>query len=386
MNDDASWGNMWYYWYGHAPSGATARTSYSYSEAELLTNMNHMKSKFVDNGYPVIIGEFGANHRDMAALGGNQSKHDESLQYWYNMSTVNAYQAGIIPFAWDINSSYRPGMMLMDRSAVSVYDYTAYNGIMQGDQTGRAAFNAIYPTPSSGSVQYSGSVCWTFSQGTANQAAEVSSTLAGYVTPSVSIGSHLTYKGVKMLSSLTETLTGVTVDKESTANSANALSFNVQPLNGCTFTATRVEFTATRIGTDGGKIDAAWNGTSLTKGVTPARNGKTPDYTTYTFNVQGALSSALQSLVLNLYSLGITKQYGFANVRIYGTLSRTAFSSAKAYGEAVVTGVSVNEAAAVKTDNDIFDLMGRKVGAGAGRPSLRKGSIYVCKGKKFVAK
>lgn len=237
------------------------------------------------------------------------------------------------------------------------------------------------PVTTTSNVQYSGSICWAFNQGTANQSAVVSSDFTGYVTPSVAIGSHLTYNGVRTLSSLTETLIGVTVDKESTANTANALSFNVQPASGCTFTPTRVEFTATRMGTDGGKIDAAWGSTSLASALTPGRNSQSPDYTTYSYSVQDVESADLQSLILNLYSLGITKQYGFANVCIYGTLSRPAASSAKGNGSAEAADISE-----LKGDPDVAETYYTLSGMRIDKSQLQKNGIYICNGKKYVKK
>ncbi len=148
MTEDASWGNMWYYWYGHAPNRATTRTSNSTSAVEIQTSFNNLKSMFVDRGYPVIAGEVGANHRTLTSIQGTQAKHDESIQYWYNFSTEYSYEAGVIPFFWDTNNITRPNMTIFNRSILSINDENAYDGIFQGDALGRSAFNAIYPEPS----------------------------------------------------------------------------------------------------------------------------------------------------------------------------------------------------------------------------------------------
>ncbi len=172
--------------------------------------------------------------------------------------------------------------------------------------------------------EYSGSIYWAFDKGTADQAATLSADFEGYVSASTTLGSNLSWGGVKELDGLNESRVGVKVDNEVSANSANALAFNVTPAENCAFTVTSIEFTATRIGTDGGSIDVSWAGKSVAKGLKPARNKANPEWTTYTYNVSGAQDMDVQSLLLNLYQLGITKQFGLANVKINGKLSRPA--------------------------------------------------------------
>lgn len=150
MSADASWGKMWYYWYGHAPARASSdRIAPDAQRTAIQTNMNTLKTNFVDKGYPVIVGEYGCNHRTLAPTVGTQANHDESVKYWYEFSTQYAYEAGLIPFVWDTNNLGRPSMTVFGRSALTVNDQTIYDGIFAGDQAGRAAFNAIYPEPSS---------------------------------------------------------------------------------------------------------------------------------------------------------------------------------------------------------------------------------------------
>ena len=171
--------------------------------------------------------------------------------------------------------------------------------------------------------EYSGTIHWNFDNGTANQSAEVSKDFEGYLTASTSLGENLVYGGVKQLTNLNETRVGVKV-QQGVPTGKNALRFNVQPAKGCAFTPTRVDFTATRIGTEGGLIDANWDYVELGTKLHPARNKENPEYTTYTYNVKGDQSNNLKSLILYLYQLETSKQFGIANVTIYGKLSRPA--------------------------------------------------------------
>lgn len=150
MESDQSWGKVWYYWYGHEPKRASSdRIAPQSQQTNIQTNMNHLKTKFVDNGYPVIIGEYGCNNRNLAPTVGNQAYHAESVQYWYNFSTEYAYEAGLIPFTWDTNYTNYPSMTIFDRNGLKVFDQYILDGIKEGDTAGRSAFNAIYPDPSS---------------------------------------------------------------------------------------------------------------------------------------------------------------------------------------------------------------------------------------------
>lgn len=148
MTKDEDWGSIYYYWYGHAPRRANSKRVAPQSLAtQIHTSFNNLKTKYVDKGYPVIMGEYGSNHRNIGT-DGIQSNHDESLQYWYNFSTEYAYEAGFIPFVWDTNNLTRPNMTAIDRGNMKVNDSFIINGIKEGANAGQSAFNAIYPEPS----------------------------------------------------------------------------------------------------------------------------------------------------------------------------------------------------------------------------------------------
>lgn len=147
MTEDALWGKMEYYWTGHAPARASSDRVGTTSEQQAIQSaFNSMKTAFVDKGYPVILGEYGAAARTLTTTQGNQAKHDESRQYWFNFATNYAMSAGIVPICWDINNT---GLKIIDRANVKVGDDYDLNGIKEGVEIAQAAYNAIYPEPSS---------------------------------------------------------------------------------------------------------------------------------------------------------------------------------------------------------------------------------------------
>ena len=165
-----------------------------------------------------------------------------------------------------------------------------------------------------------GTIKWAFDKGTDGQQATIADNLKKYVTTDVQMAYGLTYGGIKELNGLNETRIGVTVDNDPTPDDGNKLSFIVSPVNGYSLNITRIEFTATRIGTDGGNIDVSWAGSKIASGLRPARNKANPEYTTYTYNVTTANQEKGHKLTFNFYNLGITKQFGIANIKLYGTI------------------------------------------------------------------
>ena len=162
LEQDESWGKMQYYWgTDHTLSGAGNRNATS-NEKDLLTLFQKMK-KYTDAGIPVVMGEYGANHRNVKSIKGqNQKKHDEAVAFWYEKATRYAMECGMIPFAWDLNYTGYPTFSLFDRSKEAVLDWSssstnikvngALEGIQKGAEAGREGYNKYY-APSSTGIQ-----------------------------------------------------------------------------------------------------------------------------------------------------------------------------------------------------------------------------------------
>lgn len=133
LESDADWGKVYYYW-GQANhvDGSDRNAAANMEESWVATQMDKMKTRFVDRGIPVVLGEYSAMWRDVASAGGDQTKHDASVRYYFKTVTEYAINRGIVPFVWDINSTSRPSMCLVNRSNLSVFCQPAMDGINDG--------------------------------------------------------------------------------------------------------------------------------------------------------------------------------------------------------------------------------------------------------------
>lgn len=138
LEEDASWGKTNYYWGSdNHVDGSEHNASSSYEESYVASQMAKLKAKFYDNGVPVIIGEYGANWRNIAsATGESQDKHDASIKLWYQTVTQQAVANGCVPFVWDINvanqQSAKGVMTVINRANLSVFCSPALEGITAG--------------------------------------------------------------------------------------------------------------------------------------------------------------------------------------------------------------------------------------------------------------
>ena len=94
---------------------------------------SRMKAKFFDEGYPAIIGEYGANWRQIDTF---QAQHDASIKAWFKDVTQQAINNGCVPMVWDINSPNQQGekgtMTIINRANLSVFCPWALEGIKEG--------------------------------------------------------------------------------------------------------------------------------------------------------------------------------------------------------------------------------------------------------------
>jgi len=128
-----------YYFWGaanHVPSGTYKKYNCTWGEeAYVREQFQMMKEAFVDKGYPVILGEYGANWREFSNSS-IQKKHDASLWLFHKTINEEAIKRGIIPYVWDINNPNRYGtggiMCIIDRSKPAVFDSNSLDGIMSG--------------------------------------------------------------------------------------------------------------------------------------------------------------------------------------------------------------------------------------------------------------
>ena len=126
MSADASWGKMFYYWgKGHHSTTDVTRNANWGEESDVEKYFGIMKTKFVDKGIPVIIGEFGAYKRKLSPPS-DQDLNNSSVEYYNGYVVKSAINHGLVPFYWDIN------MGLFDRSKGIILDHGVLDSIIQG--------------------------------------------------------------------------------------------------------------------------------------------------------------------------------------------------------------------------------------------------------------
>ncbi len=170
-------------------------------------------------------------------------------------------------------------------------------------------------------------VTFKFDQGTSGQTATFSNGTASlFTSSSVTKGSNLNYYGRD--TDFEQTKFNPTTQHDSPYDTDN-IDFLFDPVDGWTFTPSRVSFNTTRFGTDGGKIDIYWLNhggatTELATGIVPYRNSKTPSILSWSANVTASsVGDGVCGLRLKLYGLKNDKQVGFSDIVIQGQLTKT---------------------------------------------------------------
>lgn len=173
----------------------------------------------------------------------------------------------------------------------------------------------------------SGTITWTLSSGSIEDAS-VSAGLANHITAtSMEIGSNLTTDGTRNINGVTFTeLT--TAKKQSVAASSNCVKFTVTPAGGLYFTPTNVKFMLSRIGTDSGVFDLAWQSntgeTAIVTGGSINRNNEGGGwYTDFSQAIsEVAATTGNNAMLLYIYNVNDSKQTAIANVIIEGKVQQ----------------------------------------------------------------
>lgn len=142
MEKDESWGKVFYYWGKDNHVSGSGHNATWGEESYMKEELQKLKTKFVDNGVPVLIGEFGANWRTITGSGESQEKHNASIQYHYEQLFTLSMQMGMVPMAWDTNYAGRPSMTIINRSSKTIYNQYMMNGIKAAITAGIPQVNA----------------------------------------------------------------------------------------------------------------------------------------------------------------------------------------------------------------------------------------------------
>ena len=140
MDEDQSWGKRFYFWgQGYHHATRTDRNATWGEEAYVEAQFNKLKTKFVDQGIPVLIGEFQAKKRNGLSdlTGSDYALHTASVSYFYKFFVEAANSRGIKPVVWNI-----PGG-LFDWNTAQLLDQTSVRALTGG---------AALPPPGGGGI------------------------------------------------------------------------------------------------------------------------------------------------------------------------------------------------------------------------------------------
>jgi len=132
MTEDANWGNMFYYWGEDYHSATDPTRNATWGEEETVdSNFELMKTQFVDNGIPVVLGEYSVVRRS-ALTGDNLVNHLASRAYYLYYVTRQAKANGILPFYWDNGGTGNNGCAIFNRNTNTVFNQQALDALLQG--------------------------------------------------------------------------------------------------------------------------------------------------------------------------------------------------------------------------------------------------------------
>jgi endoglucanase len=133
LEADADWGTVKTLWgtdyaqYGQISSWG--------QEPWVLTQFQKMKTHFVDEGYPVILGEYGATRRS-SLTGSALEHHLASRAHYYQYVTQQAKNYGLIPFVWDNGGTGNLACGIFYRSTGYVFDSQVFDAFIAGASAG----------------------------------------------------------------------------------------------------------------------------------------------------------------------------------------------------------------------------------------------------------
>jgi endoglucanase len=96
---------MFYYWgTGNMSTIEPERNAVNVEDEDAILKLfGLMKTKFIDKGIPVIMGEYAAYRRfDPNYLPKDMPKHEASVNYWNGFVTKKMVEYGIDPFFWEV--------------------------------------------------------------------------------------------------------------------------------------------------------------------------------------------------------------------------------------------------------------------------------------------
>ncbi len=133
MEKDESWGNTFWYWGSDNHVAGSDHNSTWGEEDYVRTQMQNMKTRFVDRGIPGIIGEYGVCYNREGTTGIDVEKWRSSVRLWNKVVARESKNAGMVPFYWETGGD-------IDRSNGSVINTLQLDGVFEGVTEGKYPF------------------------------------------------------------------------------------------------------------------------------------------------------------------------------------------------------------------------------------------------------
>ena len=134
LTEDATWGTMFYYWgNGYHSTTDPSRNATWGEEDYVIAEFQKMKTKFVNQGIPVVLGEYGVIRRT-TLTGAALTLHLASRAYWDKYITQQARAHGLLPFYWDNGYLTNHEFGIFHRQNNTVGDQQVLDALVQGAQ------------------------------------------------------------------------------------------------------------------------------------------------------------------------------------------------------------------------------------------------------------
>jgi endoglucanase len=117
-----------YYWGAGNHSTIEPERNATFGEEDAVIDELGKMKKFVDQGIPVIVGEYGTFRRTTTSGNGiplDTAAHNRSVDYWLTYPTKTMRANGILPFWWEVSNGF-------DRKNNVVNDQRMVNAIIAG--------------------------------------------------------------------------------------------------------------------------------------------------------------------------------------------------------------------------------------------------------------
>lgn len=123
ITQDQSWGRMFYYWGQAYHSALEPDRNATWGEEDHIDQLfAQMKTRFVDVGIPVLVGEYNAVLRQNPL---ELNLHLDSRAHWIEYVTQQARANGLLPFFWDTGG-------MIDRRNQTILDQRGYDALLEG--------------------------------------------------------------------------------------------------------------------------------------------------------------------------------------------------------------------------------------------------------------